>query len=459
MNKHSPITLLAATVLAFQLQAEVCAQTKPRTTAPPAAQRDPEIVAAAEAVNPFTKCEDCKAAIRRRVAVLPASIGSVAKDAAVEPSALSSRVVDGLEEALKANNEFIVTNRSDLGALIREQGMAKAGVTNKEIGPATGKIIPAELLIRCTIDRVDVSFNTRRTVSSNATELLRRAQAAETESLDLRDSAKAQQIAAKKHYQDAADMKAQNDQTMKQLEGNTSRSAANLGALSIALGAYGQASAEADAKAALKQANADLASAERKLLEARQFRERAERQASVDINDESETKAALVVIWRALDSLTGEVMAGETLRLTDSIKDVRSVRGEGSSSVENTSSNRSQNLVNKLIDTSVVTIAQKIHDKIDRIPFRGQVVKADKSGVVINVGSDRGVQEGDTFAVREVDKSLTDPTTGQALAGIESLRGLIRVNQVGEKISKATIIKASGTVSRGHVLEWVGVFK
>lgn len=73
--------------------------------------------------------------------------------------------------------------------------------------------------------------------------------------------------------------------------------------------------------------------------------------------------------------------------------------------------------------------------------------------VIINGGSNRGVRAGEIFEVRNADKPITDPLTGDVISVISgSVVALLKVEQVKEKVSYAKIIKGS-TVCRGQHLK------
>lgn len=181
--------------------------------------------------------------------------------------------------------------------------------------------------------------------------------------------------------------------------------------------------------------------------------------ARTDLTETRTTNATIIVVWRAIDSLTGELIAGDSYKLSDNLVDQRKVQSDGNTSTEVSETGRVQGLVHQLIDQSLEKMAGKITAELGNSPFRGQIVRVDKGGVILNVGKNLDVEVGDTFAVKRFDASLVDPATGQSLAGPGSLEGLIRVVEVSDKTARASVMQSAGKLVRGDTLEWVGVYK
>jgi hypothetical protein len=167
--------------------------------------------------------------------------------------------------------------------------------------------------------------------------------------------------------------------------------------------------------------------------------------------DGRRVQAGLALQWRAHDALSNEPLAADTVRLADSVADA----GADPAALAATGNA----LVRKLVDLSLRQVAERVGAVLDKVPFRGQVVRADRAGVVINAGKNFGLEAGDTFALRRIDLTLVDPATGRLLGGMGTLEGLIRVTEVGDQIARAVVIQSAGRLARGDLLEWVGVYK
>lgn len=410
------------------------------------------------------KCLECKTSVKRRLAVIPARVGSVAVDAGSSAEVLQAVLTDRLEAAFKSRPGVLVLGRNDLAAVLGEQQLAASGVTQAELAPQRGRVIPAELLLRVTVDRVDVKVDTRRVASSNAAAMLERAQQLENEAQRHQEAAADGERQALASAREAAQMKAQNDQLQAQMQaqaqsGSLTRGGMNLGLLGAALGSYSQANSEAESQRNVEEARKERVEAQRKLLAARQQKERAQTLARTDLVETRTTFATLSAVWRAIDSMTGEIVVGDTIKLSDKNIDSHKASSNGSTSTDEAQTSRAQGLVNKLLDSTVEGVADKLVASLEKVPFRGQIVRADRQGVVLNVGKNLDVEVGDTFSVKRIDTSLIDPATGQSLAGPGTLEGLIRVVDVSDKVSKAVVIRNAGKLARGDVLEWVGVYK
>jgi hypothetical protein len=428
------------------------------TPAKPGAGVEPVVVARLD------KCIECKTNAKRRIAILPARIGSVAADAGTSPDALAQVVGDHMEAMLKPRPGLLVLGRGDLAAVLGEQELVTKGVTQGELGPQRGRVIPAEILLRITLDRVDVRQSTNRVASSNAAAMLQRAQELENAALKDQETAAEHERSAIESAQMAQQMKLQNDQLAAQMQtsaqsGTLSRGSLNLGVLATVFGKKAELDSQRQSEESVKEAGERRLAAQRKLLQARQEKERAERMARTDLTETRTTNATIIVVWRAIDSLTGELIAGDSYKLSDNLVDQRKVQSDGNTSTEVSETGRVQGLVHQLIDQSLEKMAGKITAELGNSPFRGQIVRVDKGGVILNVGKNLDVEVGDTFAVKRFDASLVDPATGQSLAGPGSLEGLIRVVEVSDKTARASVMQSAGKLVRGDTLEWVGVYK
>ena len=90
------------------------------------------------------------------------------------------------------------------------------------------------------------------------------------------------------------------------------------------------------------------------------------------------------------------------------------------------------------ISTAVTWIAQEMEDY--EITANVVMVRSPEM-IVINRGESFGVQEGDTFLIREKGEILTDPATGEILDVFEgAVTGKIKVNRVSENVAYAELI-------------------
>lgn len=84
--------------------------------------------------------------------------------------------------------------------------------------------------------------------------------------------------------------------------------------------------------------------------------------------------------------------------------------------------------------------------------WRPRIAEAAAGTVIINGGENYGVQAGAVFNVREAGRTITDPTTGNAIDYIEgSVVGQVRITQARPQAADGIII--SGKAKRGDFLE------
>ena len=75
----------------------------------------------------------------------------------------------------------------------------------------------------------------------------------------------------------------------------------------------------------------------------------------------------------------------------------------------------------------------------------GKIAKIDAGTVYINLGSEQGVAEGDTFGVYALGEEIKDPDTGEVLGADETKVGVVKVTAVkGAKYSACAVVEGSG---------------
>jgi hypothetical protein len=75
----------------------------------------------------------------------------------------------------------------------------------------------------------------------------------------------------------------------------------------------------------------------------------------------------------------------------------------------------------------------------------GKIAKIDGGTVYINLGSEQGVQAGDTFGVYAMGEAIKDPDTGEVLGADETKLGAVKVTAVkGAKYSECTVVEGAG---------------
>jgi hypothetical protein len=88
----------------------------------------------------------------------------------------------------------------------------------------------------------------------------------------------------------------------------------------------------------------------------------------------------------------------------------------------------------------------------DHAPWRAAVVEVDGPTVWVNAGADQNIAAGQVLKVRRKTKQLTDPNTGEVLDSLVSDIGVIRIDQVRERVSSAVVVSGDAP-QRGDLLE------
>jgi curli biogenesis system outer membrane secretion channel CsgG len=95
----------------------------------------------------------------------------------------------------------------------------------------------------------------------------------------------------------------------------------------------------------------------------------------------------------------------------------------------------------KAIDKVVESIVKKLSDR----PWQARVADFDPASkeVVINAGTDAGVQTGDTFEIHRIGRVIKDPETGEILSVRTVVAGKIRIKEVEKKVAIAEVIEGT----------------
>ncbi|HMP75480.1 MAG TPA: CsgG/HfaB family protein [Kiritimatiellia bacterium] len=93
--------------------------------------------------------------------------------------------------------------------------------------------------------------------------------------------------------------------------------------------------------------------------------------------------------------------------------------------------------------------------KFEEFPFEGSVVSVAKNGqIIINRGSEFGVEAGQSLVMVEEGEELIDPSTGASLGTEEGDEiGELKVVRVSEKVSYADVVKGDKNPSPGTIVK------
>jgi len=432
-----------------------------RGTRPPAAKGQPRLVAL-----PVEKCIGCTTKLRKRVALMPVKIGTLAAELAMSPETVAAMVRDQLEAELATRPGLAVLSRSELPDVMIEQRLSDSPIANQELAPVKGKVTPAQYLISATVDRIDPHETSIKESNSSAERY-------------------EQEALAKERLADDLEAQAANTEN----ERVYSNTGSYLGVVCAAgglfcIGQKGQAyfdclqreqkaTADCNEKAKEEQERAlerkrqenartagdtrtQAASARR---EAQRLRQQAQIEAQQNVSLTETKNVNATMVWRAVDTSTSAVFASGSE--TGSGQQVQRGVSQSSAfhSTATTDSSKYQVVVNQAIAEVVSKLAKAIEAKIATEPFRAKVVSVNVDGALINGGTNVGMAVGDTFGVRKKRSVLTDPDTGAALDAPGPPVGVIRVSEVNEKTAFAQVITSGGPLGRGDELEWIGMFQ
>jgi len=151
------------------------------------------------------------------------------------------------------------------------------------------------------------------------------------------------------------------------------------------------------------------------------------------------SKAQITIIAKLIDTTTSEVVAKETIvgkagRVSLKVGvNVNGVGADLSGFKKTPLGEAAQDCINQ----AAVFFAKKM----EKMPFEGSVVKVSNGRVIINRGSEFGIEVGKEMEMVELGELLTDPDTGAVLGREEGkVLGKLRVDKVDEKVSYCSVI-------------------
>ena len=162
-------------------------------------------------------------------------------------------------------------------------------------------------------------------------------------------------------------------------------------------------------------------------------------------------RAVMEISLRLVDTATGQVVS------TSSAQGSASSRTSGAGLV-NTWSGATvggevfrATPIGQAGEDAIMRAVDQIAAGMRDVPWSAIVVDAAETGVYLNAGADRNVQQGLTLTVWRPGRTLTDPRTGEVL-DVEMARiGQVRVETVRDRLSIASVIDGEQPV-RGDVL-------
>ncbi len=169
----------------------------------------------------------------------------------------------------------------------------------------------------------------------------------------------------------------------------------------------------------------------------------------------SEGKANVAINARVVDVDTGEILAvsrgqGESSRSGLLLGGSGGGHGGfGSGEIDMRSSGFRDTILGEATYEAAQQVAHGVASSRNKIPTRnvelsGLVAYAENGMVILNIGSDQGVQVGMELSVERVTRTIKDPATGKVLRELTEKVATVRVTQADPASSEATVVSGSG---------------
>lgn len=167
-------------------------------------------------------------------------------------------------------------------------------------------------------------------------------------------------------------------------------------------------------------------------------------------SSKNEDKAVVVIDYRLIDAETSEIIAtgearGESARKGNALGAIGGALGKGVAGVQvdMTSSNFAQTIigeatqdcVNKLAD---ILLEQTSNMKKSVREVEGRVADVSGKTLVLNVGSNDGVNVGETFEILNIVREVKDPVTKETLDVVTEKTGEMTITSVRDKVATGT---------------------
>jgi curli biogenesis system outer membrane secretion channel CsgG len=163
----------------------------------------------------------------------------------------------------------------------------------------------------------------------------------------------------------------------------------------------------------------------------------------------NKNKTIVEITARIINVNTGEILASVTGH-GEVQKSGLALGGAGSSGwgrgggggIDMGSSNFKESQIGKAVTLCVTDLATNLDAKAGAIPpptarpvaalppLDGLVADASTSDIIVNVGSNSGINVGDTLFIKRVERVIKDPVTGKPLRSIESTVGTLTITSV-----------------------------
>ncbi|MCB1069696.1 MAG: hypothetical protein H7A43_12585 [Verrucomicrobia bacterium] len=152
-------------------------------------------------------------------------------------------------------------------------------------------------------------------------------------------------------------------------------------------------------------------------------------------------KSQVTIIAKLIDTTTGEIVAKE--RITGKPGGIGISLGYSGSGFGGNLGGFTETPLGEAAQDAINQAAKWFAEQMEEFPFEGSVIKVSGKGkVIINRGSEFGVEVGQEMVMTEEGEELIDPDTGAVLDVEEGEEiGRLKISKVSEKVSYADVIE------------------
>ncbi len=163
--------------------------------------------------------------------------------------------------------------------------------------------------------------------------------------------------------------------------------------------------------------------------------------------------AQVTVIVKLIDTTTGEIVAKESI--TGKAGNVGLNVGVSAGIVNTDLGGFKKTPLGQAAQDCINKAAEFIAKKMEQFPFEGSVIKVANNGqVLINRGSEFGMEAGQELTMTTQGELLTDPDTGEVLGNEEGETiGKVKVAKVTEKVSYCDVLEGEKNPAAGTVVK------
>ena len=167
-------------------------------------------------------------------------------------------------------------------------------------------------------------------------------------------------------------------------------------------------------------------------------------------SSKNEDKAVVTIDYRLIDAETSEIIAtgeakGESVRKGNALGAIGGVLGKGVAGVQvdMTSSNFAQTIIGEATQDCVNKLADILKEQSSNMKktvreVEGRVADVSGKTLVLNVGSNDGVNVGEVFEVLNIVREVKDPVTKETLDVVTEKTGEMTITSVRDKVATGT---------------------